>query len=113
MNRRACRGNRFPFRMGPSKSGIECARSPVSKFQIQAIARRNIRMENVSHFWELILGTVIALLPLINPLASAPTFLAITEGDTHERRMQQLGMACVYMVGILVCFLIGGTFIMG
>jgi multiple antibiotic resistance protein len=70
-------------------------------------------MENVSHFWELILGTVIALLPLINPLASAPTFLAITEGDTHERRMQQLGMACIYMVAILVCFLIGGTFIMG
>jgi multiple antibiotic resistance protein len=70
-------------------------------------------MQNVSHFWELILGTVIALLPLINPLASAPTFLAITEGDTRERRLQQLRMACVYMVAILVCFLIGGTFIMG
>ncbi|PAW64431.1 MAG: stress protection protein MarC [Opitutia bacterium Tous-C1TDCM] len=70
-------------------------------------------MQNVSHFWELILGTVIALLPLINPLASAPTFLAITEGDSRERRMQQLRHACFYMVGILVCFLIGGTFIMG
>lgn len=69
-------------------------------------------MSNVSHFWELILGTVIALLPLINPLASAPTFLAITEGDTHERRLQQLRNACIYMVAILVCFLIGGTFIM-
>ena len=70
-------------------------------------------MFNVSHFWQLILGTVIALLPLINPLATAPTFLAITEGDSHERRMQQLGKACVYMVVILVSFLIGGTFIMG
>jgi multiple antibiotic resistance protein len=69
-------------------------------------------MLNVSHFWQLILGTVIALLPLINPLASAPTFLAITEGDSHERRLQQLRMACVYMIAILVCFLIGGTFIM-
>ncbi len=69
-------------------------------------------MLNVSHFWQLILGTVIALLPLINPLASAPTFLAITEGDSHERRLQQLRMACVYMVAILVSFLIGGTFIM-
>lgn len=69
-------------------------------------------MENISHFWELILGTVIALLPVINPLASAPTFLAITEGDTRERRLEQLRMACVYMVAILVCFLIGGTFIM-
>jgi multiple antibiotic resistance protein len=70
-------------------------------------------MLSVSHFWQLILGTVIALLPLINPLASAPTFLAITEGDSHERRMQQLRMACIYMVIILVSFLIGGTFIMG
>lgn len=70
-------------------------------------------MLGVSHFWQLILGTVIALLPLINPLATAPTFLAITEGDTRERRLQQLRMACIYMVAILVSFLIGGTFIMG
>ena len=69
-------------------------------------------MSNASHFWALILGTVVALLPLINPLASAPTFLAITEGDTHERRLHQLRMACIYMVMILVGFLIGGTFIM-
>ncbi len=70
-------------------------------------------MPTVSHFWELILGTIVALIPLINPLASAPTFLAITEGDTRERRLQQLRMACIYMVAILVSFLIGGTFIMG
>jgi len=70
-------------------------------------------MPYVRHFWELILGTVIALLPLINPLASAPTFLAITEGDSRERRLQQLRHACFYMVAILVGFLVGGTFIMG
>jgi len=70
-------------------------------------------MNSVSHFWELILGTVIALLPVINPLAAAPTFLAITEGDTPEQRRRQLRMACVYMIAILVSFLVGGTFIMG
>ena len=70
-------------------------------------------MSTVSHFWQLILGTVVALLPLINPLAAAPTFLAITEGDTRKRRLQQLRMACLYMIAILVSFLIGGTFIMG
>jgi multiple antibiotic resistance protein len=69
-------------------------------------------MLSATRFWELILGTVIALLPVINPLASASTFLAITEGDTRERRMQQLRMACFYMVAILVSFLLGGTFIM-
>lgn len=69
-------------------------------------------MSYVSHFWQLILGTIIGLLPLINPLAIAPPFLAITDGYTHERRMQQLRLACIYMVAILVSFLIGGTFIM-
>lgn len=64
------------------------------------------------HFWELILGTVIALLPLINPLAATPAFLAITEGDSEERRREQALKGCIYMVGILVAFLIGGTFIM-
>src|SRR5258708_946502 len=70
-------------------------------------------MSSAGHFWELILGTIVGLLPLINPLAIAPTFLAITEGDSRERRMQQLRHACIYMVVILVSFLVGGTFIMG
>lgn len=68
---------------------------------------------NFAHFFALVLGTVVALLPLINPLAAAPTFLAITEGDTPARRLEQLRAACGYMVAILVSFLIGGTFIMG
>lgn len=69
-------------------------------------------MQPVSHFWELILGTVIALLPIINPLASTPVFLAITEGDTELQRQRQARRGCLYMVAILVLSLIGGTFIM-
>jgi multiple antibiotic resistance protein len=69
-------------------------------------------MSGAMHFWELILGTVIALLPLINPLAATPAFLAITEGDSEERRREQALKGCIYMVAILVAFLIGGTFIM-
>ena len=37
----------------------------------------------MSHFWQLILGTVVALLPVINPVASAPVLLSITEGDSE------------------------------
>jgi len=69
-------------------------------------------MGNLVHLWGIFLGTVIGLLPIINPLAAAPTFLAITEGDTEERRRQQARKGCFYMVGILVSFLVGGTFIM-
>ena len=69
-------------------------------------------MTNVIHLWAIFLGTFIGLLPIINPLASAPTFLAITEGDSEERRREQARKGCIYMVAILVSFLIGGTFIM-
>jgi multiple antibiotic resistance protein len=69
-------------------------------------------MSNVSHLWAIFLGTVIGLLPIINPLSAGPTFLAITEGDSDARRLEQARKGCLYMVAILVCFLIGGTFIM-
>jgi multiple antibiotic resistance protein len=69
-------------------------------------------MSHVTHLWAIFLGTFVALLPIINPLASAPTFLAITEGDSEERRREQARKGCLYMVGILVSFLVGGTFIM-
>jgi multiple antibiotic resistance protein len=69
-------------------------------------------MSNVTHLWAIFLGTFIGLLPIINPLSAGPTFLAITEGDSEERRREQARKGCLYMVGILVSFLIGGTFIM-
>ena len=66
---------------------------------------------NTSHFWQLILGTVVALLPVINPVASAPVLLSITEGDTETRRAQQVKLGCCYMVIILVTCLFCGSFI--
>ena len=69
-------------------------------------------MSNVTHLWAIFLGTFIGLLPIINPLSAGPTFLAITEGDSEARRREQARKGCLYMVGILVSFLIGGTFIM-
>jgi multiple antibiotic resistance protein len=69
-------------------------------------------MSNVSHLWGIFLGTLIGLLPIINPLSAGPTFLAITEGDSDARRREQARKGCLYMVAILVSFLIGGSFIM-
>ena len=69
-------------------------------------------MSNVSHLWAIFLGTVVGLLPIINPLAAAPTFLAITEGDNDLRRREQARKGCLYMVAILISTLIGGTVIM-
>jgi multiple antibiotic resistance protein len=69
-------------------------------------------MSDLTHLWGIFLGTFIGLLPIINPLSAAPTFLAITDGDSEDRRREQALKGCLYMVGILVSFLIGGTFIM-
>ena len=63
------------------------------------------------HFWQLILGTVVALLPVINPVASAPVLLSITEGDSEARRAWQVKRGCIFMVAILVSFLFGGGLI--
>jgi multiple antibiotic resistance protein len=60
----------------------------------------------------LIIATLIGLLPIINPFATAPLFLSITEGDTPAQRNEQAGKAAVYMVIILIAFLLGGSFIM-
>lgn len=69
-------------------------------------------MSNLLDLWGIYFGTIVGLLPIINPFSAGPTFLAITEGDSEERRREQARKGCVYMVAILVCFLIGGTFIM-
>lgn len=69
-------------------------------------------MSDLLHLWGIYLGTLLGLLPIINPLSAGPTFLAITEGDSEERRREQARKGCFYMVAILVSFLVGGTFIM-
>lgn len=61
---------------------------------------------------ELIVATVISLLPIINPFSTAPMFLAITDGDSDAYRAEQARKAVIYMICILIAFLIGGSFIM-
>ncbi|MEI6506159.1 MAG: MarC family NAAT transporter [Planctomycetota bacterium] len=69
-------------------------------------------MTSLTHFTELVLGTMLALLPVTNPPASAPAFLALTEQMTSARRIAQLRAACCYMAGILITFLVAGSLIM-
>ena len=68
--------------------------------------------ENFFHIWTLFLGTIIGVLPIINPFAGAATFIAITEGDTRAHRLEQARKACIYVVFILTVALLAGSFIM-
>src|ERR1035438_5725481 len=101
-----------PARAYSARIGNSCARIGLARYCPLASGLAPVNASNVSHFWELILGTVVGLLPVINPLAATPTFLAITEGDSQKRRLEQLRRACGYMVAILVGALVFGTFIM-
>jgi multiple antibiotic resistance protein len=69
-------------------------------------------LSGLSHLWALFLGTLVGILPIINPLAAAPTFLAITEGDTMDHRLDQARKACLYVALILTGALLGGSFVM-
>jgi multiple antibiotic resistance protein len=61
---------------------------------------------------DLIIATIVGLLPIINPFSTAPMFLAITEGDTDAEREHQARKAVFYMIAVLITFLVGGSFIM-
>ena len=68
--------------------------------------------ESFFNLWGLFLGTIIGVLPIINPFAGAATFVAITEGDTHARRLEQARRACIYVALILTGALLCGSFVM-
>ncbi len=61
---------------------------------------------------ELILGTIAALLPIVNPFSTAPMFLSLTESHSVAERNRQARQGVIYMSAILIVFLIAGTFIM-
>lgn len=61
---------------------------------------------------ELVLASIAALLPIINPFSTAPLFLAMTEGYSEAERQDQAKRGVIYMVCILTAFLVGGSFIM-
>jgi multiple antibiotic resistance protein len=60
---------------------------------------------------ELILLTIAALLPIVNPFSTAPLFLAITEGYDEKTRAEQARKGVIYMIAILGVFLLAGSFI--
>lgn len=61
---------------------------------------------------ELFLATIVALLPIANPVSTAALFLGITQGDTEAHRRHQATMGVLYMFGILVVFLVAGSLIL-
>lgn len=69
-------------------------------------------MHGLYGFFSWVFVTLITLLPIINPVNTAILLLSMGENLTSEERNHQILLACFYMTGILVTFLLAGHFIM-
>jgi len=60
---------------------------------------------------EYILLAAGSLFVIVDPLATAPAFLAMTPGDTAEQRLRTARTACGAMAAVLLAFAFAGTMI--
>jgi len=61
---------------------------------------------------ETYLYAISAIFSMVNPLGAVPVFLALTEGDPAPHIKKQIRRASFYMLGIMLIFFFGGTFIL-
>ncbi len=66
----------------------------------------------MSDFTQILLGTIVSLLPIVNPFSVAVTFISLSKDMDDGKRNRQALLASVYMAVILIVFLIAGVLIM-
>ena len=72
------------------------------------LARNNTSALNLSEY---ILLAASSLFVIVDPLATAPAFLAMTPNDTPEQRLRTARIACFTMAVVLLAFSVAGTVI--
>lgn len=60
----------------------------------------------------LLFASFTSLFSVVNPLAAMPLFLSLTDRFDERERVQTANRAAIYMFGILITFLLIGTFIL-
>ncbi len=66
----------------------------------------------IAEFVEFVAWVVIGLIPIVNPVTTAPIFGALSASYLRSERNQLARLACLYATGILLTFLVGGALIM-
>ena len=61
--------------------------------------------------FEIVIVTLLALLPISNPFSTVPLFLSLTKGQSEEWAQKQALRACLFMAAILLTFLWSGAII--
>jgi multiple antibiotic resistance protein len=62
----------------------------------------------LSHF----LACFVAIFPIVNPFSAAALLVALTPGDTSQRRREQARRAVMFMLAIMVVSYFAGTYIL-
>jgi multiple antibiotic resistance protein len=60
----------------------------------------------------LLFASFTSLFSVVNPLAAMPLFLSLTDRYSERERIQTARKASIYMFGVLITFLLIGTFIL-
>lgn len=66
----------------------------------------------MNDFTQILLGTIVSLLPIVNPFSVAVTFISLSKDMDDAKRKKQALLASVYMAAILIIFLVAGVLIM-
>jgi len=64
------------------------------------------------HWGGLLFASFTSLFSVVNPLAAMPLFLSLTDRFSEQERINTAQKASVYMFGVLIVFLLIGTFIL-
>ena len=62
----------------------------------------------LSHF----LACFVAIFPIVNPFSAAALLVALTPGETNQRRREQARAAVMFMLAIMVVSYFAGTYIL-
>lgn len=66
----------------------------------------------MTDFIQVLLGTIVALLPIVNPFSVAITFISLSKDMDDSKRNREALLASIYMTVILLIFLVAGVLIM-
>ena len=69
-------------------------------------------MKNIGQYLSWVGVALVTLVPIINPVSTAVLLLGISAHLSPKERNRQIMLACIYMTGILVTFLLLGHFVM-
>jgi multiple antibiotic resistance protein len=69
-------------------------------------------MEWLSSYFGYVIGAVVAILPIVNPLGAVPLVVSVAAQLPEQERLRQIRRACIYTFFLMAGFLVAGSLVM-